>query len=95
MAHTQGKWEVCNNIGKKGEIGIVADEAPCIIAIMGNSKEWPEEAKTNARLIAAAPLLLEACKAFMDCIGKNGYYPQAGKPKTDKLRQAIAAAEAK
>lgn len=54
-----------NNIGKKSEIGVIADEAPCIIAIMGNQKAWKEEAAANARLIAAAPELLEALKGLM------------------------------
>jgi len=62
MAHAKEKWEVNKNIGKKSEIGVISDKAPCIIAIMGNSKEWPEEAAANARLIAAAPELLAACE---------------------------------
>ena len=60
--HTPGPWKINNNVGRKGELGIIADAAPCIIAIMGNAKEWPVEAQANARLIAAAPALLEACK---------------------------------
>jgi hypothetical protein len=48
------------NIGRKGELGVMADEAPCIIAIMGNQRAWPLEARANARLIAAAPELLAA-----------------------------------
>ena len=55
-----------NNIGKKSEIGVIADEAPCIIAIMGNQKAWKEEAAANARLIAAAPELLEATKRMIN-----------------------------
>ena len=56
--HTPGPWTTHRNIGKKSELGIMADAAPCIIAIMGGSKEWPFEANANARLIAAAPELL-------------------------------------
>ena len=37
--------------------------------------------------------LLEACKGFIEEIGKDGYYPTAGKPKTDAMRAAIALAE--
>ena len=55
-----------NNIGKKSEIGVIADEAPCIIAIMGNQKAWKEEAAANARLIAAAPELLAATKRMIN-----------------------------
>ena len=64
--HTPGPWKINNNVGRKGELGIIADAAPCIIAIMGNAKEWPVEAQANARLIAAAPALLEACKVVYD-----------------------------
>ena len=60
--HTSGPWKISNNIGRKGELGIIADAVPCIIAIMGNAKEWPMEAKANARLIAAAPMLLDVIK---------------------------------
>lgn len=62
--HTPAPWKVHNNIGKKSEIGIIADEAPCIICTMSNAKEWPNEAEANARLIAAAPELLDALKAI-------------------------------
>jgi hypothetical protein len=64
--HTKGPWKINNNIGHKGELGIIADTAPCIIAIMGNQKVWPAEAEANAHLIAAAPDLLEACKALLE-----------------------------
>lgn len=63
--HTPGPWKTHDNIGRKGELGIIADVAPCIIAIMGNAKEWPREAEANARLIAAAPDLLKACKKIL------------------------------
>ena len=69
MKHTKGEWVVRNNIGKKSEIGVIADNAPYIIAIMGNSKERPEEAEANARLIAAAPDLLFACKYAIEQLG--------------------------
>lgn len=74
---TPGPWEIHNNIGRKGELGILADGAPCIIAVMGNQKAWPLEAKANARLIAAAPDLLAALQAAID--GLTCYIPKAAK----------------
>ena len=58
--HTPGPWEIHDNIGRSSEIGVVADAAPCIIAVMGNAKAWPAEARANTLLIAAAPDLLAA-----------------------------------
>jgi hypothetical protein len=52
--HTPTPWRTHDNIGLKCEPGIVADAAPCIIAIMGNNKEWPVEAKANAAFIVLA-----------------------------------------
>ena len=46
----------------------------------------------NARLIVAAPELLAVCQAFIERLGPNGYYPTAGGPLTNKMRQAIALA---
>jgi len=71
MKHTPAPWKIHKNIGKKGELGIVADAAPCIIAVMGNQREWPEEAEANARLIAAAPELLAALIAVMPILLHN------------------------
>ncbi len=70
---TPGPWKVNHNIGHKSELGIIADNAPCIIAIMCNVKAWPVEAEANAQLIAAAPRMfhgievaLELTKAMAD-----------------------------
>ena len=59
---TPGPWQVHANIGRKSELGIVADAAPCIICTMhgGKANEWPTITRANARLIAAAPDLLAA-----------------------------------
>lgn len=64
--HTPGPWRTDNNIGRKSELGVVADAAPCVIATMCNAKAWPVEAKANARLIAAAPDLLAALEKLID-----------------------------
>ena len=49
-----------------------------------------EEALANARLIAAAPDLLEALSELLQA---NSYYFPAGNPWGDKARSAIARAE--
>ena len=69
---TRGPWSVHRNIGRRGELGVVADSAPCIIAVMGNQRQWPAEAEANARLIAAAPVLLHACELAYSELCKMG-----------------------
>lgn len=64
MSHTPGPWEVHTNIGRKSEMGVIADAAPFVICVISNAKQWPIEADANARLIAAAPELLAACEAL-------------------------------
>jgi len=92
---TPGPWEINNNIGRKGELGIVAEAAPCIVAVMGNAGAWPAEAKANAALIAAAPDLLAALQdvvEFMPNLADE--YPMFGAIIADcKTAIAKAAAE--
>ena len=52
--HTKTPWVLHRNIGKKSALGIVADDAPCIIATMGNQRAWPKEAQANATFIVRA-----------------------------------------
>jgi hypothetical protein len=89
--HTPGPWHVHTNIGRKGETGVIADGAPCIIAIMGNQKEWPAETANNAQLIAAAPELLEALEEALSVMGEWG---EDGDPEwAEQARAAIAKAK--
>jgi hypothetical protein len=68
--HTPGPWFVFGNKHCVG--GPLADRAPTDpagqttagIAMCGMNLRWPDEAEANARLIAAAPELLEACIAL-------------------------------
>ena len=61
MKHTPGPWEVDKETGEitanLSVLGIIygADDFPCC------EEDIDEEYKANARLIAAAPDLLEAC----------------------------------
>jgi hypothetical protein len=91
-AHTPGPWESHNNIGRKGKTGVVADGAPCIIAIMGNGKEWPALAQANAALISAAPELLEALKRLVMAFEQGGtLYTEKGRTLYTEIRDAKAA----
>lgn len=73
--HTPGPWKVLNTPTRKETFWAIctASEAPVqalICLVDGKSKahqEKPEMAEANARLIAAAPALLEACKAALKC----------------------------
>jgi len=80
--HTPGPWDakdwrVCHSIG--GDIGVICDTA-------SNAKTRTLENRANARLISAAPELLEACEAMLD-----GY--EAGKQIRELCRVAIAKAK--
>ncbi len=90
---TPGPWRIHNNIGRKSEIGVTADAAPCIIAIMGNSKEWPVKANANAKLIAAAPMLLEALQLALKCADDHGGDHFGFGEYSDIARAAIAKAD--
>lgn len=69
--HTSGPWKVYNNVGRKGEIGVIAEAAPCVIASGFSEKYWPGIARANAELIAAAPEMLAALE---ECITDKGAY---------------------
>lgn len=89
---TPGPWKTHSNIGRKGQLGVVADAAPCIIAIMGNQQAWPVESQANARLIASAPDLLQALKASVKSAEHYGADPYQ-EPWLIDARAAIAKAE--
>ena len=79
------------NIGRNGELGIVANYAPCIIATMGNQRAWPQEARANARLIAAAPLMLDALRTALQAIGDT-YDARDNDEQGEMIRDIIAGA---
>ena len=93
--HTPGPWKVNANVGKRGEIGVVADAAPCVIAHGMSEKHWPEIAQANAQLIAAAPELLNALEAVLyaaDTMAAHAIVTGRFDAMRDKARQAIAKA---
>lgn len=87
MKHTPRPWKVKNNSGKNFEYMICNPDY----------SKWPiacEVEKANAKLIAAAPDLLEACKKLL----KNGYDWDMNENTFDAQQSAIEAinkAEAK
>jgi hypothetical protein len=88
--HTPGPWEVTNICGKtcvtarpfKSEVGCI--EIAKITEIVG---------RDNARLIAAAPELLEACRLALGAFEANRIDMQQNAER--KLNAAIAKAEGK
>lgn len=67
---TPGPWRVAPSRDFSGDIGIACPDgivAECFSAIRVAS-ERSDEVKANARLIAAAPDLVEALEGYMDCV---------------------------
>ena len=90
MKHTQGKWEV----SKHGSTVICGDKMICVSGIVSQTKEELYEAKSNIRLIASAPELLEACKEALKYIQGHNDLEEYHTPKIEcLLEQAIAKAE--
>jgi len=83
--YTKGNW--CAN---SGIIYVEeTDASVCYVASYGEDNE----AEANARLIAAAPDLLESLEELLSHLGPTGYIATCGKPATDKARAAIAKAK--
>ena len=65
--HTPGPWEAersCDMTGAPLRAWWISAKGDIDIAETSGEK-WPEEEAANARLIAAAPELYEACKEFV------------------------------
>ncbi len=65
--HTPGPWKVSRGSGNSEQVISVdaADHAICRIIVNNGARRLPE-APANARLIAAAPKLLEALEAIIN-----------------------------
>lgn len=65
MSHTPGEWALAWEDGKHGVIATARDGK--LIALIANQREDEKnsERKANARLMAAAPELLEVCEMFL------------------------------
>lgn len=90
VKHTAGPWGVCEGVERGSVVIASAHVDDAVVASVG--QDLPE-CEANAHLIAAAPDLLDACRALdaLDCC--EGYnLPQADYPKLwDALGKARAA----
>lgn len=90
MSHTKGEWKVgyTNRGMGRGDYAVVLEHGTIIAEIKG-----VKEVFANARLMAAAPALLAACKqligALANCPGEFNYDPKI----EDQTKQAIAQAD--
>lgn len=92
--HTPGPWMIFNG----GDIGSAAVRRPETIVIKAGTVkgETIGEAMKNARLIAAAPELLEACQMALDWFNRNTKLGHTPGPVEQALIDAISkATEAK
>ncbi len=80
--YTKPPWRVFEN--NRGEVGVEAGDEGVIVADKIHCEEWKEppeieaEQRANAKLIAAAPDLLKACKSALEGVRRltayeNGY----------------------
>jgi hypothetical protein len=91
-AHTKGPWQVHSEYNPWvviGNIGTYGFDSICDCDQDSHSKLSNEEAKANARLIAAAPELLEALKDLLSRSEHDEYYAS----ESDAAEAAIAKAE--
>jgi hypothetical protein len=94
--HTPGPWSIQGQWQLKTDTGEWVD-AECVEAPKwGIIGAWVDascdEAAANARLVAAAPELLEACKSMLSSGGLIGDRPDVLSA-VQKLRRAVAKAE--
>lgn len=72
--HTRGPWQVEDAAGEIticAETGTAIDESICFVADGGWNQMPRKTAIANARLIAAAPELLEALQAFVNYVADD------------------------
>jgi hypothetical protein len=86
--HTPGPWTTYQ---PHGHVLVTSERRSDNLCRLLGSPEWDwSELKANARLIAAAPELLEAAKQALDALNKHEGIPSEA---SDKLASAIAKAE--
>ena len=96
--HTPGPWTYHYNDDDLTHCGYVVGPHPHHgrpVVVVASANPDPQ-LEANARLIAAAPALLEACQAALEYIGGDGWDLTIGQhrdnPLPAQLRAAIAAA---
>jgi hypothetical protein len=73
IMHTKGKWYVNKAAAQENTARVTCDTG--MIAECSVKKRANGEAFANAKLIAAAPDLLEACEALLKTITRQGIWP--------------------
>jgi hypothetical protein len=90
MSHTPGPWAIEKDSKDIVKVRAYATVATCTTAGLWDSKRTqvisPEECMANARLIAAAPELLEVLEEYHKLSASDGWY-------ADKVKAAIAKAK--
>jgi len=92
MEHTKGPWER-SKTAKLCILGKENGHGRFTICVMQNPHIQEQEA--NARLIAAAPELLEGCKSALKVLTLDSDMEEDFRPEIKALRAAIAKAEGK
>lgn len=96
MNYTPGPWKYVTNVGPTKAL-ITEDDGSTIVELRLNVRDSRLEA--NARLIAAAPELLEVCKDALESLRRLPYDWQPGRPVAyrvtimQELEKAIAKAQ--
>ena len=89
MRHTPGKWEVIGGTGYQHQIGIGIKFKDGSIDPIGAAYGSGKAAMANARLIAAAPDLLDALEDAMAWFANLDDWSGVGDPDIEKYRAAI------
>jgi hypothetical protein len=94
--HTPGPWEVMNNYVKRVSGAVIATTARQNSVCRFEAEVGSSEDGANARLIAAAPELLDALNHARELIkAARGYFPKSIKnPDTFRLENTNATIEA-
>ena len=91
--HTPGPW-TCHELGDEDgswERWSIVHNGP--LCYGGDACQGPAVSEANARLIAAAPELLEACEAIALDLENNGELYETDEARIEILRAAIAKAK--
>lgn len=93
QTHTPGPWH--NNGGRIEAQNAYTNEARVIAIVGAVNKQTPKDT-ANTRLIAAAPALLAALEAALDCYSNmitDDYGRGLDRPIREQMEQAIAQAK--
>lgn len=92
MASTPAPWIVITNDPHEAGRVFVETSDACVVAVIGNGALFKDRFD-NARLIAAAPELLEACLLLMKQYDASGDFTMGGELTNEPFLLARAAIE--